>query len=149
MDAKHVSHYDNAEPGGKDAALNFPSATSELRESGKCLATEQSTASVFHSLRCLERVLKAQAAALGVPDPVGADRSWGKVLPQVKQKFDALPKGDAKAFHEKVYAFIEAFRSPFRNATMHVESVYTGSEAEELFNAAKSLLRLASERLKE
>jgi hypothetical protein len=44
---------------GQDTARNFPSVAYEIEEAGKCLALDRSTASAFHSIRCLEAGIRA------------------------------------------------------------------------------------------
>lgn len=114
----------------------FPSAVFEIEEAAKCLALDRHTASVFHCMRVMEVTISALAKFLEVPDPVKAtDRNWGNMLGQIKTKIDSKwPK--ATRFHgsdgskmEALYVTLEAVKNPWRNATMHVETIYAPHEA--------------------
>ncbi len=125
---------DLIEIGGFSVA--FPNAALELEESSKCIVFGRHTASVFHAMRVLEYGIRALAASLGIEDPLKAqERNWSIVLGKIRDKLDsdwprsrrlANTKG---AELEGLYATLDAVKSPWRNATMHVENVYLPHEA--------------------
>src|SRR2546423_3799871 len=60
--------YDPTEPlFGESVAKSFPSASDDVAESGKCIATDRGTAAVFHLMRVMEAGLKSLAKQLGIP----------------------------------------------------------------------------------
>src|SRR4051795_7608402 len=68
-------------PTARSVQQTLPSLEYEISETGKCLALGRSTASVFHSIRCLEASIRALARCLRLPDPTtGAERNWNIVL---------------------------------------------------------------------
>lgn len=114
----------------------FPNASFEIEEAAKCLALGRYTASVFHVMRSLEYGIKALATFMAIPDPTRpAERNWGKILEAIKDKLDEewpkstrLPNSEGAKL-EGLYAHLDAVRNPWRNTTMHVETVYAPHEA--------------------
>ncbi|MEH2590274.1 hypothetical protein [Bradyrhizobium sp. AZCC 1721] len=114
----------------------YPNAAFEIEEAAKCIALERYTACVFHCMRALEHGIKALCALLGVPDVTKpAEKNWGAILKAIKERIDE--KWPAKtrlpntrgAKIEALYATLDAIKNPWRNATMHVESIYAPHEA--------------------
>ncbi len=126
----------------------FPRAAFEVEEAAKCIALGRSTAAVFHAMRMLEIGIKALAKRLNIPDPVkAAERNWGVILRKIKDKIDEkwpsgsrLPETDGTKF-EDLYAHLDAVRSPWRNATMHVENTYQPHEAIHILRCAAYFMR--------
>jgi len=61
----------------------FPSCQPEIRNAGNCYALEQNEASVFHSMRVLERGLGALAAKFGVDF---SHTNWHNVIESVEKE---------------------------------------------------------------
>jgi hypothetical protein len=137
-------------------AKKFPSAAYDLDETGKCLAFERSTAAVFHLMRLMEIGLRATARCLGIPDPIKAhERNWHDILerkirPQVDAKWPSSTRlsGDGVLF-EDIYASLSAVKNAWRNATMHVERIYTEEEAMHIFHAVKGFMSKVAARMDE
>lgn len=112
----------------------FPRTSFEVEEAAKCLALGRYTASVFHGMRMLELGIRALAKRLSIPDPTKpAEKNWAFILRAVKEKIDEqYPKpmpGSEGALFDELYANLESVRNPWRNATMHVETIYAPHEA--------------------
>ena len=141
---------------GIEVERGFPSASYDIGEAGKCLALDRSTASAFHSVRCLEAAIGALARCLAIPDPTkAAERNWGKVLDKVKVEVDrrwptstARLTGDGRIFGE-LYAALAALQNPYRNATMHMDEKYTEEEAKYVFDVVGGLMRRVASRCDE
>jgi hypothetical protein len=135
---------------------NFGSVTYEIEEAAKCLALARSTASAFHSIRCLEAVIGALSRCLGIPDPTKAsDRNWGKVLGNIKDELDkrwpsssTRLSGDGE-FFDGAYAALAAMQNPWRNATMHLDQKYTEEEAKHVFEVVKGFMMKLADRMNE
>ncbi len=116
--------------------IAYPNAAFEIEEGAKCIALGRHTASVFHCMRTLEYGIKALAKFLGIPDPIkAAERNWAIILRQICDAIDLkwpkgnrLPHSDGAKL-EGLYSHLDAVRNPWRNAVMHVESVYAPHEA--------------------
>jgi hypothetical protein len=156
IESTHVKYFSPQEPlFGYEVALKFNSVAYEIEEAGKCLALDRSTASAFHSIRCLEGGIRAIARCLGIPDPTrGANRSWMKVLGAIEGEIDkrwppALVRiGDAELF-ENAYAALSGMQNPWRNATMHLDQKYTLEEARHIFEVVKGFMRKLASRMDE
>lgn len=116
--------------------LAYPKAAFEIEESAKCIALGRFTASAFHSMRALECGIKAMARYLGIPDPTKpAERNWGHILGEIKKAInDKWPPGSRVAGSdganaERLYVTLDAVKNPWRNSTMHVETIYAPHEA--------------------
>jgi HEPN domain-containing protein len=152
-----VPFYEQSEPiFGQDVATKFQSLQYEIAEAGKCYALGRSTASAFHSIRCLEAGITALSRCLGIPDPTkGSQRSWMKLLNAIKDKLDAKWttaasrfSGDGQ-FFEEAYATLAAIQNPYRNATMHLDSKYTEEEARDLLQAVRRFMKKIAVRMDE
>lgn len=129
---------------GHDVVIFFPSSKYEFEEAANCIALGRYTASVFHSMRVLEIGIRAISKALEIDDQVsGANRNWAIMLRGIKDRIDerwprssrsSNPHGDK---YEQVYASLDAVRNPWRNSTMHVETIYAPHEAVHIFNCVK------------
>lgn len=125
----------------------YPGVRFDCDEAARCLALGRPTASVFHSMRAIEVAVASLARRLDIPDPIKpAERNWGMMLGKVKGAIDQaypstsrLPDSEG-AFLEGVYVSLDAIKNPWRNATMHVESVYTEEEARHIFACTTKLL---------
>lgn len=138
--------------GGADTLLKsntaslYTSVWFDCEEAAKCLCLGRPTASVFHTMRILEIAIGAISKRLSIPDPSKVDRSWGNMLKAIKAEMDIQhpPKnrttGCEGSLLEQVYVSLDAIKNPWRNGTMHVESVYTEEEARHILVCATHLL---------
>jgi hypothetical protein len=93
-------------------------------------------------MRMLEIAIRAIAKRLSIDDPIKpAHKNWSVVLKVIKEKLDTLDRGNEKEFLLGIYALLEAVRNPWRNATMHVEQVYTEAEARHILQSTAILLQ--------
>ncbi len=122
-------------------SFNFPSTIFEFDEGAKCIALGRDTAGVFHMMRVLEIGLRALARYLGIEDPIKpASKNWAAMLKLIKDEADVKwqPSKSAKIkeriMFDNIYATLDAVRNPWRNSTMHVETIYTPHEAGHIFN---------------
>ena len=137
---------------GEDCATKFPSLWYDCEEAAKCLCLGRATACVFHSMRMLEGAIRALARRLDIPDPLTSnERNWGAMLRSIKEKVDNLYPakgrlaGSEGAYLDGVYVSLDAIKNPWRNATMHVENVYTEEEARHILTCSALLIQKMSE----
>ena len=141
---------------GQEVATKFPSVIHEIDQAGKSYACDLSTASAFHSIRCLEAAARAIARCLGIPDPTKAkDRNWTFLLKEIKDGIDkrwptASDKlsGEGKTFDE-IYGSLGAIQNPYRNTTMHLDAIYTAPDALYVFEMVKGLMKRVASRMDE
>lgn len=138
---------------GENATKHYPSAQAELDEAGRCLGLGRGTACVFHLMRVMEIGLRAVARRLSINDPTKpAQRNWGFMLAEIRRAIDTKkrwPRGTRKQFFEEVYASLDSVKNPWRNATMHVEHVYTVEEAENILYAVRAFISKIASRFDE
>jgi len=141
---------------GAQVAANFPSLIYEIDQAGKCYACDLTTASAFHSIRCLEAGVRAISRCLGIPDPTkGRDRNWGNISRSIHTELErrwpassGRMTGDAQLFDE-IYGAFSGMQNPYRNATMHLEANYTAPEALHIFEIVKGLMQKLASRMDE
>lgn len=151
------SLYEQSEPHfGREVEVGFPCLLYDIDEAGKCLALERSTASAFHSIRCLEAGFVAIWRCLGVPDPIaGYERNWSNRVKRVAEKIEEKwPKklgrmSDEAKFFDKIIGTFQAMQNPYRNNTMHFDEKYTVEEAEEIFLLVKGVMKRVASRMDE
>lgn len=81
----------------------FPSARSDIREAGNCLAVGAGTAAVFHLMRAAEVALRVLAEDRNVqyPDASASSKQVGDLLSALDGKLAAMRKADAKQWPSK------------------------------------------------
>jgi hypothetical protein len=93
---------------------------------------------------------------LGIPDPIKvADRNWGAALRLIKTEIDRRwPNsthrltGDGQTFDE-LYGALAGMQNPYRNATMHLDKVYTEEDASHIFEVVRGLMKRVASRCDE
>jgi hypothetical protein len=141
---------------GMDVAGRFSTIAYDAEEASKCRALERSTASAFHSIRCLEAGIRALSRCLQIPDPTRAsERNWGMMLKKIKDEIDrrwpsasCRISGDGE-FFDNAYAALAAMQNPWRNATMHLDQKYTPDEAKHIFEIVCGFMKVLAFRMDE
>ena len=139
---------------GKDTLDKFPSIVSDVEAAGKCYATGNSTASVFHLMRVMECGLRALGKSLKDErlDPK-RNPSWETILSKCDDEMKKPIKDRAEQwrtdnnFYSEATANIRAVKDAWRNPTMHVEQSYDQDQALAVFNAVKAFMRHISGKL--
>lgn len=157
LNAMEQDYFEPPEPlFGAEVASKYLTASFEIDEAAKCCALGRSTASAFHSIRCLEAGIRAISRCLGIPDPTrGSDRSWFKVLKAIRDEIDRRWPGSSNTmsgdgrFFEEAHALLSAMQNPYRNSTMHLDQKYTNDEAEHIFLVVKGFMKKLASRCDE
>jgi hypothetical protein len=143
-----LKFHNNTELAGPGFKQNFPRANAELVEAGNCLSFARYTASVFHLMRSLEYGLTSLEDSLGIKRPEkGAERTWGRTLERITSQIEEFDKNPPpnwkrdKRFYQEVCAMLNAIKAPYRDSTMHVESMYDEAGAQTVFNVGVEALR--------
>ncbi|MBO6539167.1 MAG: hypothetical protein JJ969_07165 [Rhizobiaceae bacterium] len=140
----------------EDFSLAYPNASFEIEEAAKCIALGRSTAAAFHSMRAVECGIKAICALLEIPDATKpAEKNWGNILKAIKSAIDEKWPAKSRVGNspgvalERLYATLDAIKNPWRNATMHVETVYAIHESLHILRCSAVFLRELSRRCDE
>lgn len=116
----------------------FPDAVEDLQAAGKCIAFEQSTASVFHLMRAMECAVARLAFSIGV---ARTDVVWGNLLSSISTAIEVMPKGPRKDQWSESHTHLYHVKQAWRNSTMHPKKTHTKEEAEAIFSAVGSFMR--------
>jgi hypothetical protein len=154
IESEKTKYYEPAEPlFGNDFESKYAiSGVYEIDEAAKCMALSRDTAAVFHLMRCMEIGIRTVAKCLGIPDPIGSDRNWWKILEKIKDAMDVKTRSrtwhlkDRELF-ESTYGSLDAVRIAWRNTTMHVENKYSAEEAEHIFIAVRGFMKQLASRM--
>jgi hypothetical protein len=141
---------------GEEVRLRFSSAAFDVHSAAICLATTQSTASVFHLMRVLEVGLIVLGKAFGVSL---AHTNWGPAIEQIENKIRDIHKDpiwkaqpdykEQQEFYAQAASNFAILKDAWRNYTMHARGKYTQEEAEMIFGNTKAFMQKLAERLKE
>lgn len=107
---------------------------SDIRESGKCLAFGNDTASAFHMMRATESVLHEYYVYMCNPQLVPKKRleNWGAYI----KELNGCPKTEVK----EVLAILQQIKDQHRNLIMHPEVFLSPEEAFTLFEIAQAAI---------
>ena len=103
-----------------DINIKVPTSIAEIREAGKCLAFELTTASGFHIFRATEIVLRAYWKHVSDDAPPPKMQSIGRYATHMEEK---------KKGSEKVVSALKQINSLHRNPLIHPEVSLTLDEA--------------------
>lgn len=136
-------------PEGADA---FPSSRRELKHAARCLAFNETTACVFHSMRALEFGL---TALIGVLSVTPSSPNWENVLNDCEKAIKAIGPANGQDWKEDSQFYAEAaanfryVKNAWRNHTMHASVSFEDGDAKEIMEHARSLLDHLSSKLRE
>jgi hypothetical protein len=140
-------------PFGKDVSVKFPSASIDVRCAGNCIAFDQWTASVFHSMRVLEKGLDAVARELGVSYD---SANWGKVISNIETEIANINKTtsgtdwkEKEKFYSEVAVQFRYFKNAWRNYVMHARDTYTEQQADLIYQHVKEFMTHLATQLSE
>lgn len=128
---------------GEDVADKFPTSLFDIEEAGKCMAIGRYTACVFHLMRAAEASVAVLAVKLGatVSGGDGETLSWGKLTANIRDKIEAMPKGQSKDEWHAAFMFLVSCNRSFRTKTAHPVATYTGEQAREIFDSTRAFMR--------
>jgi hypothetical protein len=121
---------------GEAALIRFSGTWRDVRDACQSFALDQWTATVFHSMRILERGLLELARLVGL-DPVDlALENWKNITDQIERNIrdmESLPKSAAKSsdlqFLSGAAAQFRYFKDAWRNHVSHARESYDEQEA--------------------
>lgn len=134
---------------GKAVADKLPDMAEDIEESGKCLATQRYTASVFHLMRVMESAVEKFAGLLNIEpiDSRGKDKGWQNFLNEANKAIRLLPQDTYAKRLDGISAHLYHVKSAWRNETMHPKATYTREQALAIFAAVKAFVSDLSELL--
>ena len=155
-----VRYFDAESLFGYDVEYQFPSASIEIESAAKCYAFGEYTASVFHSMRCVEIGARSLIFALDARkhlkrpiqlcdwgDLVGAIQEGLKVL-RVGSR-TTLAKKEKYEFYNDAAARFMNFKDAWRNNVAHTRTIYIEGQARDIFENTRQFMQHLAERVKE
>lgn len=144
---------------GEAVSKGFPSAASDIKEAGNCLAADCPTAAVFHLMRVAEYGLRALAydrrIKLDKNKPIDL-AGWEDLLRRLEDAEDAIRHFPRTGAREAQFEFfhganmeVKRFKNKFRNRLMHSRESYDKSEAMSAFNHVKAFMEILATRVSE
>lgn len=127
-----------------------PNTIREIRESGRCLAFDNYTASGFHMMRALETVLHEYYVIMCKPKNTNKKLySWAAYLSPLYRVFnDGDRAGEKEKAHiKKVYYLLQQIKDLDRNNIMHPEIFLNEIESLKLFDISKTAIMIMAEKL--
>ena len=140
---------------GEQVDKVFKEAAKDIAASGRCLALDEWTASVFHCMRVLEHGLRGFAEYLEVPMSGKLEfENWKNIIDQIEAKIrslEGMSKGREKS--EKIRFCSEAasqfryFKDAWRNHVAHSRASYDGREAFAIWEHTRDFMVTLAQRL--
>ncbi len=139
---------------GEDVVAKFPDARIDMRDSGKSLALDQWTASVFHAMAIMEHGLRWLAGHVNIAlSPIFALENWHNIIEQIESQIKAmkqLPKSQQDAgkieFCSRAASHFFAVKDAWRNHVSHGRGKYDEAEAIKVVHNVRDFMTvLASE----
>ena len=134
---------------GADVSRAFTKCVDEVRNAGNCYALEQYEASAFHSMRVLERGLRALAAKFGVPFN---NATWNTVIEQTEKQIRKMDSGfgpDWKVqqkFYAQAATHFMFLKDAWRNHIMHVDDTpYDAGRAFSVLDHVRQFMQALAE----
>ena len=114
-------------------------AVRDIRESGRCLAFDNATASGFHILRATETVIHAYYVEVCKPTDKKTLDNWGQYVIELKK----CPGADV----QRIANIIDDLREQERNLIMHPEIFLSPNDAFKLFSVAQGAIITMADKL--
>lgn len=113
----------------------------EIRQSGRCLAFDNSTASGFHIIRAMEAVMHDYYVFVCKPASEEKLDSWAEYISALyKLTQDTKVKKSIREDVKRVIALLQLIKDQDRNLIMHPEVFLTPDDAHKLFEIAKGAI---------
>lgn len=142
---------------GEQVSAAFPSAQSEIKDAGNCLAADLPTAAIFHLMRAAEHGLRGLAKHLRVKVGKSLEyATWEQVIRGIDRKLERLrakPRGKKKSealeFYRLTLSECEMLKDVWRNPVSHARGRYSEDEALAVLGRVREFMQRLSERVKE
>lgn len=132
---------------GVHTLLKFHGLTRDVRDACQCFALAQWTASVFHSMRILERGLVSLAESVGLDQSAMGLENWKNILDQIDKKIrqmEALPRGPEKSadlqFFSEAATQFRYFKDAWRNHVSHARADYDEQDARTILDHVRDFM---------
>lgn len=155
-----VKYFEAEELFGYEVEENFPSASIEIESAAKCYALGEYTASVFHSMRCVE--IGARSLVFGMNARQFLKRpvqlcDWGDLVGAIQEGLKllrvgsrtTLSKKEKYEFYNDAAARFMNFKDAWRNNVAHTRTIYTEHQARDIIENTRQFMQHLATRIKE
>ena len=111
----------------------------EIRQSGRCLAFDNPTASGFHIIRAVEGIMHQYYLTVCKPRKSTRLENWGAYIAELYKSSDPTVK--------ETVAILQQIKDNDRNLIMHPERVLSSDDALTLFEIAKGAIMVMAKKL--
>jgi hypothetical protein len=135
-----------------DAISSFPSARREFVHAARCLAFDESTAAVFHSMRAIEFGIRALVKALNISP---TNPNWENIINDCEKAIKDIGPTlgadwkDKKQFYSEAAVNFRFFKDAWRNHTMHAGVSYDRTDGKQILEHSQLLIEKISQRIGE
>jgi len=134
-------------PFGAKIKDKYPKLTEDISEASRCMGLGRFTATVFHLMRVMEKIVQRFAKRLGLT--VNLEQPWGAILAPIDREIEAMPGGTSASAQQKAWkgacsevaVFLRHVKNAWRNDTMHPKRTYTEEEATRVFETVKAFVQ--------
>ncbi len=133
---------------GKAVADKFPDASDDIAAAARCLALDEWTASVFHSMRALEHGLRWLAASVGLSPEAMAHENWKNVIDQIEKRIremesatKSLDKTERMRVSSEAASQFRYFKDAWRNHVSHSRATYDPRSGSSVFNHVRDFMQ--------
>jgi hypothetical protein len=142
-----ITRYRERHPFGA-ALAKWPELQEDIQEANKSLVVHRYTASVFHVMRVMERLVQMIADDYGIQPtdnrvvvPIESV-SWDKLLTEISNRLGKHTKAGETAKDSRmreIAVSLDSIRGIWRNPTAHPRHHYTKAQAHSIFNLSKEV----------
>lgn len=160
-----VQYLDQEHLFGEKVSDSFLSAVRDIKEAGNCLATERTTAAVFHLMRAAEIALRQLAKDRGVTYPHSSvdEQQCGALITSLDKKLADLRGADKKLwpsetikneqirFYHLATIELRSFNEAWRKHACHAggDSFYDRHQALSVFEHVRTFMQILATRISE
>ncbi len=149
MESLESELYSKKYPFGQSFHDKFPSARKDVLEASKSLALERHNACVFHSLRTMERILKATCTMVGATYSVDQS-SWGPIIGKIESRIPASRLTPKDYFAKEIVGFVHSIKDVRDSRAMHIQKELPSvTDTKGIFDRVSAAAKRAAEHLDE
>lgn len=139
VDTTRTRFYKRPLDGWESVVDQFPSASFDIEEAGKCLSLDRGTASIMHLMRVLETGLYALADDLLIPK---VEPNWHNAIQQIEKAIRGLDKNDSRTqTYSAAAAHLFNVKDAWRNSVAHAGQAYPVDKAEQIYENVRAFMQ--------
>jgi hypothetical protein len=148
---------------GETVNQAFPSAATDIKDAGNCLAADLNTAAVFHLMRAVESAMRVLVVHLGIKikNKAVKEAGWDELIKLIDKKLKERREKYAKSKRKKRSEWsdlkfygvaadeLSVFKENWRDKVMHTWDNYNEHEAMNVFIRVKGFMQKLATKVSE